>query len=150
MVSPNLAELLARAVCSRVRELPVGLHWSLHPHFIPCLVTLGLRRRSSQAVLSHARLLIPLRVPQPIRPPPPFGVPLQPSTSGWVPPGPPPPRSRHDSSASESEASEGESVTSVRDSASARLADLIYEVCPDSRPLFDVEALRCGGSAMRF
>ena len=80
-------------------------------------------------------------------PPPPFGVPLQPSTSGWVPPGPPPPRSRHDSSASESEASEGESVTSVRDSASARLADLIYEVCPDSRPLFDVEALRCGFEA---
>ena len=40
------------------------------------------------------------------RPPPAFGVPPQPSTSGWVPPGPPPPRSRHDSSASESEASE--------------------------------------------
>ena len=67
------------------------------------------------------------------RPPP------QPSTSGWVPPGPPPPRSRHDS-----EASESESVTSACDSASARLADLIYEVCPDSRPLFDPKALRCG------
>ena len=81
------------------------------------------------------------------RPPPPFGVPPQPSTSGWVPPGPPPPRSRRDSSASESEASEGESVTSVRDSASSRLADLIYEVCPDSRPLFDEKALRCGFEA---
>ena len=34
------------------------------------------------------------------RPTPPFGVPPQPSTSGWVPPGPPPPRSRHDWSAS--------------------------------------------------
>ena len=77
------------------------------------------------------------------RPPPAFGAPPQPSTSGWVPPGPPPPRSRHDSS----EASESESVTSARDSASARLADLIYEVCPDSRPLFDPKAPRCGFEA---
>ena len=81
------------------------------------------------------------------RPPPGFEVPPQPSTSGWVPPGPPPSRSRHDSSASESEASEGESVASVRDSTSARLADLIYEVCPDSRPLFDARAPRCGFEA---
>ena len=81
------------------------------------------------------------------RPPPAFEAPPQPSTSGWVPPGPPPPRSRHDSSASDSEASESESVTSARDSASARLADLIYEVCPDSRPLFDPKAPRCGFEA---
>ena len=66
-VSPTLAELLVRAVCSRARELPAGLHWSLHPHFIPCLVTFELRSRSSQAVLCYARLLIPLRVSQPIR-----------------------------------------------------------------------------------
>ena len=39
------------------------------------------------------------------------------------------------------------SVTSVRDSASARLADLIYEVCPDSRPLFDARAPLCGFEA---
>ena len=77
------------------------------------------------------------------RPQPPFGAPPQPSTSGWVPPGPPPPR--RDSS--ESEASDSESVTSVRDSASARLADLLYEVCPDSRPLFDARAPRCGFEA---
>ena len=76
------------------------------------------------------------------RPPPAFEAPPQPSTSGWVPPGPPPPRSRHDS-----EASESESVTSARDTASARLAELIYEVCPDSRPLFDPKALRCGFGA---
>ena len=81
------------------------------------------------------------------RPPPGFEVPPQPSTSGWVLLGPPPPRSRRDSSASESEASEGESVASVRDSASARLADLIYEVCPESRPLFDARAPRCGFEA---
>ena len=82
------------------------------------------------------------------RPPPPaFEAPPQPSTSGWVPPGPPTPRSRHDSSGSDSEASESESVTSARDSASARLADLIYEVCPDSRPLFDPKAPRCGFEA---
>ena len=81
------------------------------------------------------------------RPPPTFEASPQPSTSGWVPPGPPPPRSRHDSSASDSEASESESVTSARDSASARLADLIYEVCPDSRPLFDPKAPRCGFKA---
>ena len=60
------------------------------------------------------------------RPPPAFEAPPRPSTSGWVPPGPPPPHSRHDSSGSDSEASESESVTSARDSASARLADLIY------------------------
>ena len=70
-------------------------------------------------------------------PQPPFGAPPQPSTSGWVPPGPPTPRSRRDSSESELEASESESVSNARDTASARLADLIYEVCPDSRPLFD-------------
>ena len=84
---------------------------------------------------------------QALRPLPPFGAPPQPSTSGWVPPGPPPPRSRRDSSESESEASDNESVTSVRDSASARLADLIYDVCPDSRPLFDARAPRCGFEA---
>ena len=74
---------------------------------------------------------------------PPFGATPQPFTSGWVPPGPPPPRSRHDSSGSESEASESESVSATRDTASARLADLIYEVCPASRPLFDAKAPRC-------
>ena len=74
---------------------------------------------------------------------PPFGATPQPSTSGWVPPGPPPPRSRHDSSGSESEASESESVSATRDTASARLADLIYEVCPALRPLFDAKAPRC-------
>ena len=75
--------------------------------------------------------------------------PPQPSTSGWVPPGPPPARPRHDShSSSESEASEAESDVTVRDSASSRLADLIYEVCSDSRPLVDnARALRCGFEA---
>ena len=76
-----------------------------------------------------------------------FEVPPQPSTSGWVPPGPPPPRSRRGSSSSESEASDGDSVASFRDSTSARLADLIYEVCPESRPLYDVRAPRCGFEA---
>ena len=80
-------------------------------------------------------------------PQPPFGAPPQPSTSGWVPPGPPPPCSRHDSSESESEASELESVSNARDTVSARLAELIYEVCPDSRPLFDAKAPRCGFEA---
>ena len=75
----------------------------------------------------------------------PFGAPPQPSTSGWVPPGPPPPRSRRDSS--ESEASESESVYNARDTASAWMAELIYEVCPDSRPLFDAKAPCCGFEA---
>ena len=70
---------------------------------------------------------------------PPFGAPPQPSTSGWVPPGPPPPCSRHDSS----EASESESVSAARDTASAHLADLIYEACPASCPLFDAKAPHC-------
>ena len=62
----------------------------------------------------------------------------QPSTSGWVPSGPPPTRNHRDSrTSSESEASDAESDVSFRHSASSRLADLIYEVCPDSRPLSD-------------
>ena len=81
-------------------------------------------------------------------PPPPRyeDPPPQPSTSGWVPPGPPPTRNRRDShSSSESEASEAESDVSFRDSAASRLADLIYEVCPDSRPLSDpARQPRCG------
>ena len=81
------------------------------------------------------------------RPPPPrYEVPpSQPSTSGWVPSGPPPSRSARDSrSSSESEASDA----SVRDSASARLADLIYEVCPDSRPVEDAASPpHCGFEA---
>ena len=72
-------------------------------------------------------------------PPPPLHaeVPPQPSTSGWVPSGPPPPRSRGSWSSSEPEASDTESVSAARDSSFARLADLIYDVCPNSRPLLD-------------
>ena len=59
--------------------------------------------------------------PQPsafVPPPPPRAeVPPQPSSSGWVPSGPPPPRSRGSRSSSESEASESESVSVSRDSA---------------------------------
>ena len=69
------------------------------------------------------------------RPPPAFEDPPQPSTSGWV-----PPRSRHDS-----EASESESVTSARDSASASLAALIYEVCL-TLALSSIRRLRGAGS----
>ena len=81
--------------------------------------------------------------PQPsafVPPPPPRAeVPPhpQPSSSGWVPSGPPPPRSRGSRSSSESEASDSESVSVTRDSALARLAELIYDVCPNSRPLLD-------------
>ena len=72
--------------------------------------------------------------------------PPRPSTSGWVPSGPPPARSRRDCrSSSELEASEADSSVSIRDPASSRLADLIYEVCPDSRPLLDTTLPpRCG------
>ena len=70
-------------------------------------------------------------------PPPRAEVPPQPSSSGWVPSGPPPPRSRGSRSSSESEASDSESVSVTHDSALARLAELIYDVCPNSRPLLD-------------
>ena len=75
----------------------------------------------------------------PPQPPPRFEVPPQPSTSGWVlsGPPPPPPRSRGSRSSSESEASETESEFAARDATSARLADLIYEACPNSCPLLD-------------
>ena len=97
---------------------------------------------------------MPLRPPSasqaPTPPPPRYGdLPPQPSTSGWVPSGPPPTRSAHDSrTSSESEASDAESDVSFRDSASSRLADLIYEVCPDFRPASDAaRPLRCGFEA---
>ena len=45
---------------------PAGRHWSLHTILILCLVTLGLRCRSSQTVLRHAHLLLPC-VPLPVR-----------------------------------------------------------------------------------
>ena len=80
-------------------------------------------------------------------PPPRYGdPPPQPSTSCWVPSGPPPIRNHRDSrTSSESEASDAESDVSFRDSASSRLADLIYEVGPDSRPLSDAARQpRCG------
>ena len=75
----------------------------------------------------------------PPQPPPHFEVPPQPSTSGWVPSGPQPPRSRGSRSSSESECSETESKFAVRESSSSRLTDLIYDVCPHSRPLLDVD-----------
>ena len=66
----------------------------------------------------------------PPQPPPRYGdPPPQPSTSGWVPSGPSPTRSARDfRSSSESEASDAESDVSFRDSASSRLADLIYNM----------------------
>ena len=70
-----------------------------------------------------------------VPPPPRSEVPPQPSTSGWVPSGPP--RSRGSRSSSESEASDAEFNSSARDSAFTRLADLIYDACPNSRPLLD-------------
>ena len=73
----------------------------------------------------------------PPQPPPRSEVPLQPSTSGWVPSGPPPPRSRGSRSSSESEASETKSEFAARESSSACLAELIYDACPNSRPLLD-------------
>ena len=73
----------------------------------------------------------------PPQPPPRHEVPPQPSTSGWVPSGPQPPRSRGSRSSSESEDSETESEFAARESSSSRLAELIYEVCPHSRPLLD-------------
>ena len=86
----------------------------------------------------------------PPQPPPHYGDPHpQSSTSGWVPSGPPPTRSARDSRSSpELEASDAESDVSVRDSALSHLADLIYEVCPDSRPLSDAaRPPRCGFEA---
>ena len=75
----------------------------------------------------------------PPQPPPRFEVPPQPSTSGWFPSGPQPPRS-----SSESECSETELEFAARESSSSRLTDLIYDVCPHSRPLLDVDCpLRC-------
>ena len=75
----------------------------------------------------------------PPQPPPRYEVPPQPSTSGWVPSGPQPPRSRGSRSSSESECSETESEFATHESSSSRLTDLIYDVFPHSRPLLDVD-----------
>ena len=89
----------------------------------------------------------PRAEPQPsafVPPPPSLAeVPPQPSSSGWVPSGPPPPCSRGSRSSSESEASESESIAVSRDSALTRLAELLYEVCPHSRPLLDETRPQC-------
>ena len=81
----------------------------------------------------------PGAAPQPSAfvPPPRHEVPPQPSTSGWVPSGPQPPRSFGSWLCSESEDSKTESEFAARESSSSRLAELIYEVCPHSRPLLD-------------
>ena len=81
----------------------------------------------------------PGAAPQPSAfvPPPRHEVPPRPSTSGWVPSGPQPPRSRGSRSSSELEDSETESEYATRELSSSRLAELIYEVCPHSRPLLD-------------
>ena len=68
----------------------------------------------------------------PPQPPLHFEVPPQPSTSGWFPSGPQPLRSHASRPSSESE-------FAARESSSARLTDLIYEVCPHSRQLLDVD-----------
>ena len=69
----------------------------------------------------------------------------QPSTSGWVPSGPPPSRSAPESrSASESEDSDAESTVSTLDSAASRLA----ETCHEFRPAADAtHPPRCGFEA---
>ena len=119
---------------SRTPLVPPYAHIPLHSDFAAPRQEQSGRARSRSPPFDAPRAS-PRHAP---RQPPIFEAPPQPSTSGWVPPGPPPPRSRHDSGASGSE-----SVTAARDSSSARLADLIYRVCPASRPLFDPKAPRC-------
>ena len=70
-------------------------------------------------------------------PPPRSEVTPQPSTSRWFPSGPPLPHTHGSRSSSESEASDAESDSSTQDSAFVCLADLIYDACPNSRPLLD-------------
>ena len=76
--------------------------------------------------------------------PPTSGSAPQPSTSGWLPPDRDTQRPSHESSGSESEPSDSESVSAAVDSAHSRFATLIHQVCPASRPLVDPKAPRCG------
>ena len=127
---------------SRTPLVPPYTTYSLHSDFAAPRPEQSGRARSRSPPFAAPRA----STHQAPRQPPVFEASPQPSTSGWVPPGPPPPpppRSRHDSSGSDSEASGSESVAAARDSASARLTDLIYQVCPASRPLFDPKAPRC-------
>ena len=73
---------------------------------------------------------------------PPSGSAPQPSTSGWLPPGPP--SHAFASMDSESEASDSESISAAADSTHTLFAALIHEVCPASRPLLDPKAPQCG------
>ena len=118
------------------------------PFTAPPPVSQGVRAPSMEQAGSMSAVppeAAPGAAPQPseasaIHPPPPsFEVPpSQPSTLGWVPSGPPPSRSAPDSRSSpESEDSDAASNLSSRDSASSRLADLIFKVCPESRPVAD-------------
>ena len=75
---------------------------------------------------------------------PPSGSAPQPSTSGWFPPDRPPTHTSHESTDSESEPSDSESVSAAADSTHTWFTALIHQVCPASRPLLDPKAPRCG------
>ena len=79
---------------SRTPLVPPYAQYPLHSDFAaPRQEQSGLARSRSPPF--DAPRASPRHAP---RQPPVFEAPPQPSTSGWVPPGPPPPRSRHDSS----------------------------------------------------
>ena len=88
------------------------------------------QHRAAPGAAPQPSAFVPPR-PSTFVPPPRHEVPPQPSTSGWVPSGPQPPHSRGSRSSSESE-------FTALESSSSRLTDLIYDVCPHSRPLLDV------------
>ena len=66
--------------------------------------------------------------------PPTSGSAPQPSTSGWLPPDRNTQRPSHESSGSESEPSDSESVSAAVDSAHSRFATLIHQVCDPYSP----------------
>ena len=102
-------------------------------------------RKSSRAPHSSTHFAAPRKsarlAPQA---PPPSGPAPQPSTSDWFPPDRNPTHTRHESTDSESEPSDSESVSAAADSTHSRFAALIHQICPASRPLVDPKDPRCG------
>ena len=116
---------------------PSGTPLAPPPGFPPLPPGFSAPRESSRAPHCSTHFAAP-------QAPPTSGSAPQPSTSGWFPPDRDPPHTRHESTDSESEPSDSESVSAAVDSTHSRFATLIHQVCPASRPLVDPKAPRCG------
>ena len=124
---------------------PSGTPLAPPPGFPPLPPGFSAPRESARAPHCSTHFAAPRQsARQATQAPPTSGSAPQPSTSGWFPPDRDPPRTCHESTDSESEPSDSESVSAAVDSTHSRFAALIHQICPASHPLVDPKAPRCG------